>query len=238
VAVAAPVDTSADAGMSAVPKFTLGATTYRAGEAVVMKFALPVPSAGNRRAWVTIVEANKPKDSYASWEYVTDNARSATMKAPTAPGQYEARVHTDYPTKQTNMRYSVRFEVKPAAGASEGTGSATTATSTSTPPAEIEVTPLAKQKFKLKSTQLAPRETAVLLFPQAMHAEKGERFWVTVIRAGATDSEYGAYEYVADRATSAKLVMPSVAGDYQIRLHANYPTKATNVVHRVAVTVR
>jgi hypothetical protein len=31
--------------------------------------------------------------------------------------------------------------------------------------------------------------------------------------------------------------MPAEPGDYELRLHANYPTKATNVVHRVKIHV-
>ena len=31
--------------------------------------------------------------------------------------------------------------------------------------------------------------------------------------------------------------MPAKAGDYEVRLHANYPTKTTNLVHRVKIHV-
>ena len=44
-------------------------------------------------------------------------------------------------------------------------------------------------------------------------------------------------KYVPDAARRAQRVAPVEPGDYEVRLHANYPTKAANVVDRVAVRV-
>jgi len=38
-------------------------------------------------------------------------------------------------------------------------------------------------------------------------------------------------------ATSVRIAAPAAAGDYEVRLHANYPTRSTNVVHRAGLTV-
>ena len=206
---------------AAVPRFTLNKTTYAPGEDVDMKFAQPVPSSGAHRAWVTIVEAGKRDDSYGGWEFVADNAREVKLQAPSKPGAYEARVHTDYSTHMYNLRYRVRFEVAAAPA-----------------PADVVVTPLAKQRFSLDTTTYQPRETVHITFPTAMHATKNERFWITIVKAGAVDSSYGEYEYVQDKATTATLTTPATPGEYEVRLHANYPTKSTNVVYRVSVQVR
>ena len=75
-------------------------------------------------------------------------------------------------------------------------------------------------------------------FPaQPMTAAPGERFWVTVIQPGDADDKYGKYEYVPDGARKMLFEMPKEDGDYELRLHANYPTKSTNVVQRVKIHV-
>ena len=80
-------------------------------------------------------------------------------------------------------------------------------------------------------------EPVNIQFGQQMDALPGERFWVTVVEAGAPDDKYGKYEYVPEHARQMLFEMPKDPGDYEIRLHANYPTKATNVVHRVKIHV-
>jgi hypothetical protein len=207
--------------VDSTPRFTLDKRTYAPGDAVHLAFAQPVPSSGMRRAWITIVEANRSPESYGSWEFVTDRAGSAKLQAPLIPGVYEARIHTDYSTRMYNLRHSVRFEV---AGA--------------TPNADMPETPLAKQRFSLDRSTYKPREQIKISFPSPMRAFKNERFWVTVVNAKIADSSYGDYEYVPDKATSMTLDTPRIPGDYEVRLHANYPRQSTNVVFRVGVQVR
>ncbi len=206
-----------------VPKFTLASEVFAPGATIVFNFEKPVPSSGAHRAWVTIVEEGQPKDTYRAWEYVADQARTASIKAPLNPGRYEARVHTDYSTMSTNLRYSVKLRIAgdpPSERPSTGDG-----------------TPLAKQRFSITATTFAPKATAQLAFAAPMHARSGERFWVTVVRADLPDTAYGAYEYVPDGAWTMPLVMPAAPGDYEIRLHANFPTKSYNVVHRTIVRI-
>jgi hypothetical protein len=189
---------------------------------VTLQFAEPVPSSGTRQAWVTIVKSEAGPNAYSTWAFVANRARTATLLAPTIPGSYEARVHTDYATKTFNLRYHVAFLVEPIA--------------------EREVndaaTPLAQQRFKLAETSVGRGETFELAFPAPLVATKNERFWITVVAAGAHDSSYGAYEYVPKGAKTATLAAPPTAGAYEVRLHANYPTKSTNVVYRVTAQVR
>ena len=201
------------------PRFTLDKQTYAPGEEVRLTFAQPVPSAGMRRAWITIVEAISSAESYGGWEFVPDRARTATLQAPIRPGIYEARIHTDYSTRMFNLRHSVRFEV---AGSN---------------PTGDPVTPLGKQRFSLALTSYKPGERIELSFPSPMHALESEKFWITIVPASAAESAYGAYEYVPDKATNMSLTAPRVAGEYEVRLHANYPKKTTNVVFRARVQI-
>jgi serine/threonine-protein kinase len=206
--------------VDAEPRFVLDKQTYAPGETIRIAFAQPVPSLGTRRAWVTIVEAGRSPESYGGWEFLPDKARAADLTAPMTAGEYEVRIHTDYSMRAFNLRHSVRFTV------STGVGSAP------------QVTPLAKQRFALARTRFKPRETIAITFPTPMRAVHHERFWITVVAADASDTTYGQYEYVADKATSVSLSAPVKPGDYEVRLHANYPRRTTNVVFRTAVEVR
>jgi hypothetical protein len=70
-----------------------------------------------------------------------------------------------------------------------------------------------------------------------LRAAPGERFWITVIEASAADSGWGAWQYVPDGARAVSLAAPAREGAYEVRLHANYPKRATNVVYRAALRI-
>ena len=199
------------------PSFRLADTTVAPGEEIVVRFAAPVPSPSGSRAWITTVEADRPDSQYGAWEYVADGAKTATLKAPKQPGAYQVRLHTEYPKKSTHVVHRAGFTVVAA-------------------PEPAETAP-ADQRFTVAATTVAPGDKAELRFAAPLRAKKGERFWVTVVAAGKPDAQYGSWEYVADGAKRASLAVPAAPGDYEIRLHANYPTKSTNVVHRVAIRV-
>lgn len=55
--------------------------------------------------------------------------------------------------------------------------------------------------------------------------------------ADTADSTWGAWEWVPEGARNMTLLGPLHPGDYEIRLHANYPRILVNIVHRVAITV-
>ena len=199
-------------------RFTLDKPSYRPGEKVTFKFPGPVSSSGSHKAWVTIVNEGAVDTQYGTWTFVADGGRSVELQAPAVAGTYEARVHTDYSAMSFNLRHRVKFAVK-----------VDTPTDTVTAPA--------KQRFALAKTRFALREEVHVTFPTKMHAIKGERFWITIVNASFGDNRYGEYEYVPDQATTMKLNAPGAPGDYEVRLHANYPSLATNVVFRVPITV-
>ncbi|MBA3821753.1 MAG: hypothetical protein H0X17_22910, partial [Deltaproteobacteria bacterium] len=62
-------------------------------------------------------------------------------------------------------------------------------------------------------------------------------FWITVVPAGASADTWGSYQYVPDGARAIALDLPTVAGAYELRLHANYPKQTTNVVHQLPIRV-
>jgi hypothetical protein len=169
-----------------------------------------------------VVEADRPPSAYGAWGYLDDGATLATLKAPTQRGAYQVRLHTDYPARTFNVQGAValtvgshRAEAEPAA----------------------EPTPLSRQRFTIARRALRPGAKIDVAFAAALRAAPREQFWITVVPAGAADSAWAAYEYVPAGARHLQLTAPTTGGDYEVRLHANYPTKTTNLVHRVAIRV-
>jgi hypothetical protein len=195
--------------------FKLDRTAYGPGEPITITFPSAMSSKSNNRAWVTVVEAAKPPTQYGAWEYVADGATSAKLVAPKAPGSYEVRLHTEYPAKSTNVVFSVPVTI------------------------DDKTAPAAPKNFKfhVKVKTVAPGAPVEVVFPQGMEAAPGEKFWLTVVRPDAGPDSYGKYEYVPANARKMLFEMPKEEGDWELRMHANYPTKSTNLVHRVKIHV-
>jgi hypothetical protein len=141
------------------------------------------------------------------------------MTAPSEPGKYEVRLHTDYPAKATNLRYAVAFTVDTHAIAADET-------------------PRSQQRFTIATATPRAGGKLDVAFATPLVPAAGERFWITIVATGAPDTEYGAWQYVPDGARAITLDVPDKAGEYEIRLHANYPRLSTNVVHRAAIHVQ
>jgi eukaryotic-like serine/threonine-protein kinase len=203
---------------TSAPSFRLDAKVVAPGEEIEIRFAAPVSSKPQSRAWITVIAADQPPSAYGEWSYLDDGATSATLKAPSKPGAYEVRLHTDYPAKSFNVQHTVALTIGPEAEAPQ-------------------VTPLSSQRFTVGAATVKPGAKVHVTFATALHAAPKEQFWVTIVEAGAADSSWGAYEYVQPGARRMQLAAPTKPGDYEVRLHANYPTKTTNLVHRVAIHV-
>jgi hypothetical protein len=203
--------------------FKLEARAVAPGAEVTLHFAAPIVSTSSDRAWVTFVHPDQGPDAWGQFEYVPDTATTFSMKAPAEPGAYEARLHTHYPKLATNLVHTEGFRVEEHQLASATDGGET---------------PRVQQRFAAVRTVLPHGSQAELRFPAPLHAKHGEQFWVTVVEAGAPDEKYGTWSYVPDGATTISLQLSDQPGEYELRLHANYPTKSTHVVHRVALHVQ
>lgn len=64
------------------------------------------------------------------------------------------------------------------------------------------------------------------------------RCWITIVKKDAPDKEWGKWKYVKDQATSDVLTVPGEPGNYEIRLHDNYPKESFHVLERHALTVK
>jgi hypothetical protein len=204
----------------APPTILLAGTSFEPGAPIAIRFTPAIRSTPARRAWVTVAPAGSPQTSYGTWTYVDDGARLARLAAPSKPGAYEVRLHTDYPAKSFNVVRAAAFTV--AAPAEMATDQ----------PAASDVTPLSGQRFTLGSQSVRAGDKVAVRFPGPLRAAPGEQFWITVIEAGEADTGWGKWEYVPKDARSMSLAVPDKAGTYEVRLHANYPKKSTNVVYR------
>jgi hypothetical protein len=203
----------------AAPTFRLAARSYSPGAAIQIRFAQAISSLPDSRAWVTVAPRGTPESTYGAWKYVDDHATAAELEAPAKDGAYEVRLHTNYPAKSYNVVHAEPFAVVTVAIADPGE------------------TPLAQQRFTVASKSVRSGGRVEVAFAVPLHAEPGERFWITIVASGTPDTSWGAYEYVPADARRMKLTAPAAAGEYEVRLHANYPKQATNVVHRVAIRV-
>jgi hypothetical protein len=202
---------------TSAPSFRLDAKVVAPGEEIGIRFTAPVSSTTQSRAWITVIAADQPPSAYGDWSYLDDGATSASLKAPAKPGAYEVRLHTDYPAKTFNVQHSVALTVGPEVAP--------------------QVTPPSAQRFTVGAATVKSGAKVHVTFATALQAAPKEQFWVTIVEAGAADSSWGAYEYVQPGARRMQMTVPTKPGDYEVRLHANYPTKTTNVVHRVAIHV-
>jgi len=218
-ATPAPARLPAQEQTIAAPTFRLAASSYAPGAEIRIRFSQAISSTTRSRAWVTVSERGAPSSSYGAWQYVDDHATSAALEAPKKDGAYEVRLHTDYPTKSYNVVHAEPFVVQTDAAAEPGE------------------TPLAQQRFSLAKKSVRSGARVDVVFAVPMHAASGEQFWITIVARDTPDTSWGTYEYVPAGARRMKLTAPTALGEYEVRLHANYPKMTTNVVHRVAVHV-
>lgn len=92
---------------------------------------------------------------------------------------------------------------------------------------------------KFKAPKLAAAGAPIeVTYSQPMASAEGDRYWITIIDPAAADSEWGAWVYVEDGATSTTLTAPSTPGKYEIRLHDHYPKKPYHVLERASLLVQ
>jgi hypothetical protein len=166
---------------------------------------------------MSILAAGLPEASYGLTAYPDPGAKSWNLPKPVSTGEHEIRIYANYPKKSMNLIARLKLDV---------TGGA-----------EYAPTDPAKIKMSAASDKLKVGEVPKVSFDPAPRARTGEQYWATIIESGKPDTEWGKFRYIEHGSNSQELEAPKAAGKYEIRLHANYPTKSTNVVQRLTVTV-
>lgn len=193
--------------------FTLASTSVKGGAEITLTFPGPLAAQG-ARYWVCLVKKGEADSTFGVWAYVDVGATSAKLTAPEVAGDYEVRLHSGYPEKSCNVVHRVAITVS-------GLGP--------TPPDGMKL---------VLAAPSAPVDRAITVrFPGPLVAEANERFWVALVMAGAPDEEQGLWAFVPAAAGEVSLPAPTASGEHEVRLHANYPTRSTHVVHRLELDV-
>ncbi|MEW5738036.1 MAG: transposase [Myxococcota bacterium] len=204
------------------------------GTGFTLRFNKPMKAQPGEKFWVTIVFATAGDKEYTSYKYLEPDATSIDLAAPAVPGEYEVRLHGNYPTKTYNLIDRLKFK------STQGDPSAEP---------ELEdaatVAPLPEDKgatskmMSVAKARLDAKARFTLRFPKALKAKKNEKFWIAISSPSTADADYLTYEYIeVAGAKSIELSAPDAAGEYELRLHGNYPTKKVNVVDRLKITVK
>jgi hypothetical protein len=201
---------------------TLEAAIVTAGGHAVIKFDRPVYSPPNAKSWVAVAKVGAPDSSYETWTYLEDGVQTAQLVAPTQPGDYEVRMHDDYPQQTYHVVARLPFKVE--SGVAED-------------PDPQPQPSKAAEHFTLAAATFEANAEIVIHFPEPLVAKRGEKYWITISHAGDADSSYGGWQYLPASAIRSSMQAPSSSGKYEMRLHGNYPTKSTNVVYRVPFEV-
>ncbi|MCF6366703.1 MAG: hypothetical protein L3J35_10930 [Bacteroidales bacterium] len=78
----------------------------------------------------------------------------------------------------------------------------------------------------------------IVKFTNPISSTEKSKYWITIIEKSKEDKDWGKWQYVKDNAESIKLICPSQAGEYEIRLHDMYPSKSFHVVERASLTLK
>lgn len=97
--------------------------------------------------------------------------------------------------------------------------------------------PTASTTLKLDPTSVSTGDTITVTFGAELKPPEGQRYWITLAKAGSPDSEYGDWHYVADGASSETL-KATTEGDYEVRLHDIYPANSFKVMARERISVK
>ena len=196
------------------PAVELASPTVAGGESIELKFNFPLDEA-QQRYWVCVVPKDSPPGTYGTWAYVDDlSVKSVTLKAPAVDGEYEVRVHSNYPAKSNNILYSLPLKIS-----------------------GLTPTPSEGMRLVLPSNAVPVDSPVKVTFPAALVPEGELKFWVALVPAGAKDDAHGVWRMVPVGATELTLPAATASGPHEVRLHSNYPKVSANVVHRLELKV-
>ncbi|MBL8955044.1 MAG: hypothetical protein JNK82_29985 [Myxococcaceae bacterium] len=212
---------------------SLERSVFAAGTGITVAFAKPMAANPGEQFWITIVAATADDTAYTSYKYLEPDAKAIELAAPAVGGVYEVRLHGNYPTKTYNLIDRLKFRSTQGDPAAEAE-----------PPVDAVPAPPPEDKggaskmMAMAKVRLDAKSRFIVKFPKPLKAKRNERYWVAIASATAGDADYTTYAYVEPPMKAVELTAPDAVGEYEVRLHGNYPTKQTNVVDRLKVTVK
>ena len=99
------------AACSGTPGVKLGKTSFKQGDQIDVTYTSAVKSKDDAKYWVTVAPKGSPDSTWGDWHYVSAGASSDTLKAG-QPGEYEVRLHDDYPKQPFHVvaRQAIKVE--------------------------------------------------------------------------------------------------------------------------------
>ncbi len=91
--------------------------------------------------------------------------------------------------------------------------------------------------FTIVQSTVRVGEAPSVKFDRPLAPRKGERYWLTLVKAGAPDRAWGKWHYLEAGASQSKVKVPDVPGEHEIRLHDGYPRLKFHVVCRRSLVV-
>lgn len=98
----------------------------------------------------------------------------------------------------------------------------------------IEDTPAVRLDLGQRTASVG--EAINVSFGRALTPPAGQQYWLTLVPAGAADSEWGEWHYVPSGVSTDKLT-PKTAGAFEVRLHDVHPAHDHSVIGRAKITV-
>lgn len=211
-----------------VPGSVFGAATK-----LRVTFLSPMKAAPGEKFWLTITRPSAGSTDYTTSRYLDPDATSVEIDLPGSAGDFELRLHGNYPTKTYNLIDRLKVRTTTGEPSSEPDPNFPDVSAAAMGPDKG-----AKSKMMaLANVRINPLATFTVKFPKALKPKKSEKFWIAICTPGSPETEYLSYQYVEDP-KSIDLPAPDLGGEYELRLHGNYPTKKTNVVDRLKFTVK
>ncbi len=91
--------------------------------------------------------------------------------------------------------------------------------------------------LKVKSNEVKKGEPVAIDYGAKLDPPSGQQYWVTLVKVGAPDSEWGNWHYVQKGAANDSIVAKE-SGSFEVRLHDIFPKNSFKVIARVPVTVK
>lgn len=91
---------------------TLASATIKVGAKPKVSFGTKLLARTGERFWVTVIEVGKKDTEWGKYTYAPIGVSELELVAPTAAGKYEVRLHSQHPTKSSNVEKRLALTVE------------------------------------------------------------------------------------------------------------------------------
>jgi len=189
--------------------------TPQVGRGLTVELSEEIVTAPQHSAWLIVSEPGTADEKYVTAQWIDPRATRVSMPAPEKAGEYELRLAVwgaDGKVAHVAERITIQVKAGPAP------------------------TDISKLNTQLQKDVVPVGTPVVVEFDRPLVPDGDEQFWVTLVTPTADPGAYDAWKYVPFGAERVELEA-SGAGEWELRLHAHYPTKQHDIIWRAPVTV-